>query len=89
MIFPDESVSVKNEEEAESSGEEGAAHADFIDGDSNLTMRLLLLIIYDDYNDSHHNMCRAKFLSELEGGCFILKRDDPSVQWQRDYGCHT
>ena len=39
FIFPDESVSVKNKEEAESSGEEGAAHADFIDGDSNLTMR--------------------------------------------------
>ena len=69
---------MKNEEEPESSGDEGAADADFIDGDSNLPTRVT--IIYPD--DSHHNVDRTKLLSELEGSRVVLKRDDPSVQWQ-------
>ena len=89
FILPDESIRVENKEEAENAEEEGTAHADVKDDDSHLMRN-----DYDDKkddadDDSHHNMCRAKFLSEFEGGCFILKRDDPSVQWQRDYGCHT
>ena len=37
-------------------------------------------------HESHHNVNRTKFLSELKGIRVVLQRDDPYVQWQR-YHC--
>ena len=46
---------------------------------------------YDDknYDDSHHNVNRTKFLSELQGSGVVLKREDPHVQGQRYHGGQT
>ena len=76
---------MENKEEAENAEEEGTAHADVKDDDSHLMSNDHADYddTYDDADDdSHHNVERTKLLSELEGCCVILKRDDPSVQWQ-------
>ena len=82
---------MENKEETESSREEGAVDADLMHCDSHLMMVIVKMmnrvkITKIMLHESHHNVNRTKFLSELKGIRVVLQRDDPYVQWQR-YHC--
>ena len=89
-ISPDESIRMENKEETESSREEGAVDADLLHCDSHLKiMERIMITMNKNYDDSHHNVNRTKFLSELQGSGVVLKREDPHVQRQRYHGGQT
>ena len=46
-----------------------------------MTTVTTIMTIMIHYDDSHHDVNRTKFLSELQGCRVIFKRNDPRIQW--------